>query len=162
VRVRGGPGLLMHARLRFVSLVVVFVFTKPARHQGSRYFFEMHLSMNGIVVVRRRRWRFSGSGGDARGSESGVTLVPTSGTYGKSGEMDDQYGLRSVSVNSQQWLDQAPKVADAMKRGSPVSIAPPGVAGSCRVRAATESIRVCCWRFARRATVPAGTSFAGV
>ena len=36
--------------------------------------------------------------------------------------MDDKYGLRSVSVDSQQWLDQAPKVVDALKRGSPVSI----------------------------------------
>ena len=36
--------------------------------------------------------------------------------------MGDQYGLRRVSVNSQQWLDQAPKVVDALKRGSPVSI----------------------------------------
>ena len=36
--------------------------------------------------------------------------------------MGDQYGLRSVSVDSQQWLDQAPKVVDALKRGSPVSI----------------------------------------
>lgn len=32
--------------------------------------------------------------------------------------MDDKYGLRSVSVDSQQWLDQAPKVVDALKRGS--------------------------------------------
>jgi hypothetical protein len=36
--------------------------------------------------------------------------------------MDDQYGLRSVSVDSQQWLDQASKVVHALKRGSPVSI----------------------------------------
>jgi hypothetical protein len=40
--------------------------------------------------------------------------------------MGDQYGLRSVSVNSQQWLDQAPKVVDALKRGIPVSIVPWG------------------------------------
>jgi len=63
----------------------------------------------------------SGSGGDARGSESGVTLVPLSGTHGKNSEMDDRYGLRSV--DSQQWLDQARNVVDAKKRGSPVSSA---------------------------------------
>ena len=36
--------------------------------------------------------------------------------------MGDRYGLRSVSVDSQQWLDQAPKVVDTLERGSMVSI----------------------------------------
>ena len=36
--------------------------------------------------------------------------------------MDGQFGLRSVSVDSQQWLDQMPKVVDALKRGSTVSV----------------------------------------
>ena len=113
--------LLKHTRS--VGLVVVVKSTKPAQHRVRRYFCEVHPTIKGIVVVRRPgRW-FPGSGGDARGAEGGVTLVPLSGKHGKSSQMDDKYGLRSVSVDSQQWLDQAPKVVDALKRDSPVSIA---------------------------------------
>ncbi len=36
--------------------------------------------------------------------------------------MDEQNGAQSVRTDSQQWLNQAPKVADALKRGSPVSV----------------------------------------
>ncbi len=36
--------------------------------------------------------------------------------------MDDQNGAQSVSMDSQEWLNQAPKVVDALKRGSPVSV----------------------------------------
>jgi hypothetical protein len=32
--------------------------------------------------------------------------------------MDDQSDARSVSADSQQWTNQVPKVADALKRGS--------------------------------------------
>jgi hypothetical protein len=99
-----------------------------------------------------------GSGGDARGTEGGVTLVPMSATPDRSSQMGDQYGLRSVSVDSQQWLDQAPKVVDALKRAVR-SRSSPGAAGSCRVRSATGSRPVCCWTFVSQETVPAGTSF---
>ncbi len=36
--------------------------------------------------------------------------------------MDDQNGAQSVSADSQQWTNQTPKVTDALKRGSPVSV----------------------------------------
>ncbi len=36
--------------------------------------------------------------------------------------MEDQNGPRSVNADSQQWLDQAPRVVDALKRGGLVSI----------------------------------------
>ena len=36
--------------------------------------------------------------------------------------MDDQNGAQSVSAESEQRTNQAPKVADALKRGSPVSV----------------------------------------
>ena len=36
--------------------------------------------------------------------------------------MDDQNGAQSVSAESEQWTNQTPKVADALKRGSPVSV----------------------------------------
>jgi len=36
--------------------------------------------------------------------------------------MDEQNGARSMSADDQQWANQIPKVADALKRGSPVSI----------------------------------------
>ncbi len=36
--------------------------------------------------------------------------------------MEDQNGAQSVSADSQQRLDQAPRVVDALKRGSSVSI----------------------------------------
>jgi hypothetical protein len=73
--------------------------------------------------------------------------------------MDEKYGLRSVSVDSQQWLDQAPKVVDALKRGSPVSIATWG-GRELSGRICDWEQRVCCWAFASRATaVPAGTFF---
>ncbi len=36
--------------------------------------------------------------------------------------MDDQNGAQSVSAESERWTNQTPKVADALKRGSPVSV----------------------------------------
>lgn len=36
--------------------------------------------------------------------------------------MEDQNGAESVSAESQQWFDRAPRVVDALKRGSSVSI----------------------------------------
>jgi len=36
--------------------------------------------------------------------------------------MDDQSGARNRSADSQQWTNQVPKVTDALKRGSLVSI----------------------------------------
>lgn len=36
--------------------------------------------------------------------------------------MDDWNGAQSVNEESQHWANQTPKVADALKRGSPVSV----------------------------------------
>ncbi len=36
--------------------------------------------------------------------------------------MDDQNGAQGVSAESERWTNQTPKVADALKRGSPVSV----------------------------------------